>query len=197
MIQRLKLKLPMLLACLFLAGCAAVPPNNTENLCAVFIEQDEWFGDAQKASLKWGIPTSVIMAIMHQESHFVADAQPPRTWLLGFIPWFRPSSAYGYAQAKDETWDDYQSSAGSWWSDRDDFADAADFIGWYCALSHSKLNIATTDTKNLYLAYHEGRAGYLHKSYFKSPWLKKIADKVAVRAKQFQKQLDACEMVRS
>ena len=70
--------------------------------------------NAKQSYEKWGVPIPVQMAIMHQESHFVADAQPPRTWLLGIIPWFRPSSAYGYAQAIDETWDDYLDKAGSW-----------------------------------------------------------------------------------
>jgi hypothetical protein len=39
----------------------------------------------------------VQMAIMKQESAFVADARPPRDWFLGFIPLGRPSSAYGLA----------------------------------------------------------------------------------------------------
>jgi hypothetical protein len=183
-----------LLFYLVLASCASVPPKTTDDICVLFIEQDEWYADAQKASEKWGIPTAVIMAIMHQESHFVADAQPPRDWLLGFIPWFRPSSAFGYAQAKDEAWDDYQDSAGSWWSDRDDFGDAADFIAWYCALSHKQLNVATTDAKNLYLAYHEGRRGFQKKTYLRSASLRRIADKVALRARFFQKQLNECKM---
>ncbi|MBT9097701.1 transglycosylase SLT domain-containing protein [Methylovulum psychrotolerans] len=179
---------------LCLASCATAPPNNTENICAVFSEQDEWYGNARQASEKWGIPTTVIMAIMHQESHFVADAKPPRTYLLGFIPWFRPTSAYGYAQALDGTWDDYQGSAGNWWSDRDDFADAADFIAWYCAISHRKLGIAASDTKNLYLAYHEGHRGFQQKTYLRVAWLRRTSDKVATRAKQFQKQLNGCNL---
>ncbi|PPD48250.1 MAG: hypothetical protein CTY16_05970 [Methylobacter sp.] len=180
-----------------LASCASLPPGNPDNVCSLFTEQDEWYGDAQKAAQKWGIPLPVIMAIMHQESHFVADAQPPRTWVLGFIPWFRPSSAYGYAQAKDETWDDYLDGAGSWWSDRDDFADAADFIGWYCSISHTKLGIGAGDAKNLYLAYHEGHRGFQQKSYLRSASLRRVADKVALRAKHFHKQLSVCKMTSS
>jgi hypothetical protein len=134
------------------------------------------------------------MAIMHQESHFVADAKPPRRWLLGFIPWFRPSTAYGYAQALDGTWDSYLDSEGSFWSDRDDFADAADFIGWYNYHSHSKLGISLNNTKQLYLAYYEGLDGYAHKSYLKRADLQKTADAVAHRAKLFQNQLSHCQM---
>lgn len=184
-------------ACVFMASCASLPPSQQDNLCSIFIEQDSWYPDAQKAANKWGIPVAVLMAIMHQESHFVADAQPPRTWLLGIIPWFRPSSAYGYAQAKDETWDDYQHNTGNTWADRDDFADAADFIGWYCYISHTKLGIVATDAKNLYLAYHEGHRGFQRKTYLRSVALRKTAEKVAVRAKHFQAQLNSCKMTTS
>ncbi len=177
-----------------LAACTALPPKNSDNICATFREKDDWYTDAQESYKKWGVPISVQMAIMHQESHFVADAQPPRVWLVGIIPWFRPSSAYGYAQVKDETWDDYLDAAGGWTSDRDDFADAADFIGWYCNISHSRLGISKGDAKNLYLAYHEGHSGYKHKSYLKKAWLQRVADKVAYRARLFQSQLGACKM---
>lgn len=189
------MKKPLILFFLFfIIACTALSPKNSDDLCATFRENEEWYDDAKQSSDKWGVPISVQMAIMHQESHFVADAQPPRTWLLGIIPWFRPSSAYGYAQAQDGTWDDYLDKAGSWGADRDDFADAADFIGWYSNLSNSKLGIAKGDAKNLYLAYHEGHGGYQHKSYLKKAWLKRAADKVAYRARLFQRQLSACKM---
>ena len=187
-------KILILFFLFFMVACTAVPPKNSNDLCATFRENEEWYVEAKQSSDKWGVPISVQMAIMHQESHFVADAQPPRTWLLGIIPWFRPSSAYGYAQAQDGTWDDYLDKAGSWGADRDDFADAADFIGWYSNLSNSKLGIAKGDAKNLYLAYHEGHGGYQHKSYLKKAWLKRTADKVAYRARLIQRQLSACKM---
>ncbi len=178
----------------FLAACTALPPKNSDDLCATFRENEEWYVNAKQSFEKWGVPIPVQMAIMHQESHFVADAQPPRTWLLGIIPWSRPSSAYGYAQAIDETGDNYLDQAGSWGADRDEFADAADFIGWYGSVSHSKLGISKEDTKNLYLAYHEGHDGFQGKSYLKKPWLKRVADRVAYLARLFQRQLDTCKM---
>jgi hypothetical protein len=188
------MKKPLILSFLFsLAACTAVPPKNSDNICATFREKEDWYNDAKDSFEKWGVPIHVQMAIMHQESHFVADAQPPRTWLLGFIPWFRPSSAYGYAQAKDETWDEYLDSAGSWSADRDDFADATDFIGWYCNISHNRLGVSKSDAANLYLAYHEGHGGFHHKSFLKKPWLQQVAIKVAKRSTLFQRQLGTCE----
>ena len=189
------MKHPLILPLLFsLVACTAAPPRNSDNLCATFKEKDDWYADAKQSYEKWGVPIPVQMAIMHQESHFVADAQPPRIWLLGIIPWFRPTSAYGYAQALDGTWDLYLDDAGGWTSDRDDFADAADFIGWYSNQSHAKLGIAKGDAKNLYLAYHEGHKGYQHKSYLQKAWLQRVAEKVAYRARLFQSQLGTCKM---
>jgi len=178
----------------FLIACTPLPPKNSSNICSTFREKDGWYDHARQSSEKWGIPIPVQMAIMHQESRFVADAQPPRPWLLGFIPWFRPSTAYGYAQAKDETWDYYLDHAGDWGADRDDFADASDFIGWYCNMSSSKLGIARWDARNLYLAYHEGHRGYERKSYLQKPWLLQVANKVARQANIFQNQLNACNV---
>jgi len=188
----MKKLLPLLLLS-SLAACTALPPKNGDNICSTFREKEDWYNDAKNSFEKWGVPIHVQMAIMHQESHFVADAEPPRPWLLGFIPLPRPSSAYGYAQAKDETWDDYLAKAGDWGADRDEFSDAADFIGWYCNISHAKLGISKLDAKNLYLAYHEGHGGYQRKSFLKKAGLVQIANKVAKRAKLFQSQLGECK----
>lgn len=187
-------KLLLLFCLLTLVSCAELPPKNTDNVCAIFKEKEQWYDDAKQAEQRWGVPVAVLMAIMHQESHFVADAKPPRTWLLGFIPWFRPSSAYGYAQALDGTWDNYLDTAGSFGADRDDFADAVDFIGWYNHNSHTKLGISMQDAKLLYFAYYEGIEGYNNKNHFKKTDLQKTADKVAYRAKLFQTQLSHCQM---
>ncbi|MFA5984145.1 MAG: hypothetical protein WC782_09025 [Methylococcaceae bacterium] len=177
---------------LILTGCSVAPPRQSDNLCATFTEKEEWYESAEHSYAKWGVPIHVQMAIMHQESRFVADAEPARPWLLGVIPWFRPSSAYGYAQAKDETWEHYLNQTGNSGADRDDFADAADFIGWYCSVSHRQLGIAMTDAKNLYLAYHEGHGGYKRKSHLSKSWLLRVAEKVAHRATLFQNQLNNC-----
>jgi len=178
---------------LLLASCTATTPRNTHNICQIFKEKDDWYADAKASYKKWGLPVHINMAIMHQESRFVADAQPPRPKLLGFIPWFRSSSAYGYPQAQDGTWSDYLKSDGNWGADRDDFSDSCDFIGWYCAISHRRLGISKWNAEKLYLAYHEGHGGYRRKTYLKKPWLMNTAKKVAKRAKQFNTQLSGCK----
>jgi hypothetical protein len=175
-----------------LFACTASTPEKISNLCDIFREKDDWYDEAKESTEKWGVPIHVTMAIMHQESHFVADAKPPRTYLLGFIPWSRVSTAYGYAQALDGTWEHYLNSTDAWGEDRDDFADASHFIGWYCSTSYQKLGISKWDAKNQYLAYHEGMSGFRKKSYLKKPWLNKVATKVGKKSTLFHTQLTGC-----
>ena len=47
-----------------------------------------------------GVPASLHLSFIKQESSFERTARPPRKKVLGFIPGLRPSSAYGYSQAR-------------------------------------------------------------------------------------------------
>jgi hypothetical protein len=188
----MRIKLSLVIGFSLLSACTAMPPKSTEDLCRIFAEKDDWYGATLSSAKRWGIPIAVQMAIIHQESKFVADALPPRPFLLGFIPWFRSSSAYGYPQAKDDTWADYQRQTGSWLASREDFADSTDFVAWYCAISHKKLGIAAADANNLYLTYHEGLSGYQHNNHLAKPWLLTVAQKVNQRALRYDSQLSTC-----
>jgi hypothetical protein len=187
-IRLLILCLPMLLG-----ACATAPPEQVEDICGIFEEKRGWYKAARKSEKRWGTPVHVQMAIIHQESTFVFDARPPRRKLLGFIPWTRPSNAYGYAQALDSTWKRYQRDAGGRFADRDDFADAIDFVGWYTNNSAQSVGISKWDPYNQYLAYHEGAGGWKRGSYKRKSWLKGVARKVEYRAKEWGAQLRACE----
>ncbi|HFD92680.1 MAG TPA: hypothetical protein ENJ22_05265 [Gammaproteobacteria bacterium] len=181
-----------LLLMAILASCATTPPGNREDVCAIFMEKRGWYHAAMQSFEKWGVPVHVQMAIIYQESRFEPRARPPRKRFLGFIPTTRPTTAYGYAQVKDATWEWYQSKTGHHGADRDDFADAVDFIGWYGRYSHSHLGISKWDAYNQYLAYHEGHGGYKQKSYAKKPWLLAAARKVEANAKRYSRQLAGC-----
>jgi hypothetical protein len=176
-----------------LVSSCAYKPNNIDNICQIFLGDIDWYEDAKEANKRWGTPIYVMMAIMHQESSFVAHARPPREWFLWVIPLPRSSSAYGYAQAQDASWEEYKKATRRWRADRDDFDDAIDFIGWYTHLTQRKLNVSKWDAYNQYLAYHEGRGGYSRKTYNKKPWLKKVANKVKLRAAKYNKQLKGCQ----
>jgi len=175
-----------------LSGCASYLPSNPNNICDIFLGETDWYEAARDAQHKWGTPVYVLMAIMHQESRFVDDAQPERDWFLGFIPLPRDSSAYGYAQAQDPVWGEYLKQTGNSGADRDDFEDAIDFIGWYTDGSQKRLKLSKWDAYGQYLAYHEGRGGYSRGSYKGKPWLIKVAAKVKKRASSYNVQLKQC-----
>jgi len=176
-----------------LIGCSQKAPRNLKDGCAIFREKDDWYEYMYDSYKKWGVPVHVQLAIIYQESRFKHDAKTPRGTLLWVIPWFRKSSAYGYAQVKDGTWDWYRKSTGNRWASRDDFEDAVDFIGWYGSVTHRTLGVSKWDAYNQYLAYHEGHGGFKRKTYLKKPWLVKVAQKVKSRASSYRSQLKRCE----
>lgn len=178
---------------LLLSGCATYQPAQTDNICKIFKESPKWYWAAQRTEKKWDVPIAVQMAVIKQESHFQAKVKPPRKKLFGFIPWFRPSSAYGYAQALDQTWDEYKTDTGSAFSKRNDFKASTDFIGWYAANARKRAGIPAEDAGALYLAYHEGVGGYQRKTYLGKPWLLAVSEKVDRCANQYATQLERCE----
>ena len=182
----------VLMAALLLAACAHSPPRNPLNACAVFAEKSAWQAPAREAQNQWHIPVSVLMATIYHESSYRHDALPPRRYFLGLIPIGRVSSAYGYAQALDGTWDDYVRQQSRWFASRDNFADAIDFVGWYHQGSRRALGIAADDMRNLYLAYHEGRAGFARNNYLRKPWLMAYADRVTATEQVYRAQLSTC-----
>jgi hypothetical protein len=168
-------------------------PQNLDDICAIFEDRRDWYFAAKKSEKRWGTPIHIQMAIIQQESSFRFNAKPPRTKLLGFIPWKRQSNAYGYAQALDSTWIRYINDTGRPYADRDDFDDAIDFIGWYTDLSNRSEGISKWDPYNQYLAYHKGQAGWRVRSYDQKSWLKNSASRVDRRARKWWAQLQNCD----
>ena len=185
--------LALLIVASLIAGCASKPPANPDNICDVFAEKPGWYRAARKAESRWQLPIGLGMAFVHRESSYIADAKPARGKLLWVIPWRRPSSAYGYAQATDEAWQDYLDDVGGWFSERDDLGDALDFIGWYNDRSKRRLRLAKDDAYHLYLAYYEGLGGYSRGSWRNKPKVKGYARKVTDRTRRYSTQLASCE----
>lgn len=188
------LLLPFVL--LLISGCES-QRFDPDNICSIYQLNPGWERDVANAEQKWGIPQEVIMAVVRHESGFRGDVRAPRRHYLGFIPGERLSSAYGYAQALDKTWEEYQERTGNSGAERDDFSDAVDFVGWYLNRTHRSLKIPRDDAYNLYLAYHEGHRGFLSREYEKHPRLMNVAKWVEETRNSYRNQLKKCRSVSS
>lgn len=183
--------LSLIVPLLFVA-CLGGPPQEPEDLCSIFREKRSWHRSAKQAYERWGVPEAVQLAIIHQESSFRANARPPRRRFLWVFPGPRLSSAYGYGQVIDETWEGYRRASGRRGASRDDFADVADFIGWYGDRIHKRTGVAKHDATEMYAAYHEGPGGYLRGTHLQKGWLSRVAVRVGHRADRYQAQYETC-----
>lgn len=180
---------------LFLASCGGgnfSAPKNLDDACSIVRQRPTYLTAMKSAERKWGIPVSVQMATLYQESKFIGNARTPHRFALGVIPMGRQSSAYGYSQALDGTWEEYQDDQRRRSARRDSIRDATDFMGWYMDESTRTLGISKSDAQSQYLAYHEGRTGFARGSYNAKGWLVSIAAEVGARAQRYHDQLERC-----
>ena len=145
---------------IFIAACSSIQPKNIADSCILFNEKKNWYKSTKKSYEKWNTPIALQLAIIYQESSFNQFAKPKRKRLIGFIPGNRPSSAFGYAQVTNPTWNWYKSRTGKNNASRANFSDVTDFIGWYSEQTEKMLGIPKIDYYNQYLAYHEGHSGW-------------------------------------
>lgn len=184
--------LMMLAACGGGGGGSYSAPRQLDDACAIIRERPHYLRAMTQTERRWGVPVHVQMATIHQESKFIGNARTPHTYTLGVIPMGRQSTAYGYSQALNGTWEEYLSTAGHRRAKRDDISDATDFMGWYMDQSNRSLGISKDDAENQYLAYHEGRTGYSRQSYLNKPWLVEVAKRVGARSEMYRQQLAYC-----
>ncbi|MEX0306178.1 MAG: lytic transglycosylase [Ruegeria sp.] len=185
----------VLFGVLLLASCGGgskQPPSRLNDACSIAREKPDYMKAFKSTERKWGVPVHVQMATIYQESRYRHDARTPHKYVLGVIPMGRQSSAYGYGQALDGTWEQYQRETGKRRAKRDRIRDASDFIGWYMNKSYERNGIHPSDTRNQYLAYHEGHTGYARGSYSGKSWLLNVANDVDSRAQLYQAQLSNC-----
>lgn len=188
--------LVLLVLILATSGCAMFspsPPQEQSNICEIFREEPRWYDYARDSEQEWGTPIATQMAIIQQESSFRSHVRPDRERLLGIIPWRRPSSAYGYAQAQDPVWGEYREDAGSRFARRTHMKHATDFIGWYNDRTRRMTGVSLHNPEHLYLAYHEGQGGYNQGSYRGKPGVQRAARQVRDRAGRYASQLESCE----
>ena len=181
------------LSFIFLVACTELNISNTANSCIIFEDKKNWYKATKNSYDKWKVPIAFQLAVINQESSFQQFAKPKRKKFLGFIPLKRPSTAFGFAQVTNPTWQWYKTKTNKQNASRANFNDVTDFIGWYSDQSLKMLGISKKDYFNQYLAYHEGHGGWKKNSYKSKKWLIKAAKNVESNAKKYNKQLKQCE----
>ncbi len=169
-------------------------PRNLDDACAILAQRPDYIKAFRATEKRWGVPVHVQMATIYQESKFIPNARTPFRYAVGVIPMGRQSSAFGYAQALDGTWDEYRASQNRRSAKRDRIRDASDFMGWYMNITNKRNGISLMDARNQYLAYHEGHTGYSRGSYNAKSWLMRISGEVEARSLTYQAQLATCRL---
>ena len=178
---------------IFIVACTSNQQINTADSCIIFDQKKSWYKATKNSYDNWQTPIALQLAIINQESSFNQFAKPERKKFFGIIPGSRPSTAFGYAQVTNPTWDWYKNKTGKRNASRANFSDVTDFIGWYVTQSQNLVGISKNDFYNQYLAYHEGQSGWKKKSFLEKNWLVDTAKTVERNAKIYNKQLKECE----
>jgi len=190
------------LAALALTACAGLQPqpSNREiaDACLLLQQNRPWQEVLRETARNWGAPMGFQLAVMKQESSFDAEARPPRgerKW-FGLVEGDYISSAVGYSQALDGTWEQYKAQTGRWNASRNNFRDSSDFIGWYYNATAKRTGLSQYDYRNHYLAYHEGASGYLKGTWKSKRWLVDVAGAVATQAARYENQITNCDALK-
>ena len=75
---------------------------------------------------KWNVSKGTQLSFILTESNFRPSAKTQRKYIFGFIPSGRLSSAFGYAQVIDSTWEWYKDSTNNRYASRTSFRDSTD-----------------------------------------------------------------------
>jgi hypothetical protein len=183
---------------LAVSACATtrqLPADQIGDACRMLKENKTWYKALRQSAKDWGAPMGLQLAIIKQESNFDSKAKPARgdRKLFGLLQGDRPSSAYGYAQALDMTWEQYKSQTGNGGADRHSFRDSVDFIGWYVNQTARQANVGQYDYRAHYLAYHEGAGGYVTGTWRNKQWLVDASNRVQAQAARYESQIATCD----
>ena len=178
----------------FVSSCSvgSRTPVDQNDACSILKDNRSWKRYLVKTHKKWNVKPSLVLSFIKTESNFRPRARTQRKYFLGLVPTGRISSAYGYAQALDGTWERYEKATNRRFARRNKFSDAVDFIGWYVNQTLKINGISRNDVYSQYLAYHQGHKGFKSGNYKKSSALKSVAKRTADTAKRYEKQLKKC-----
>ena len=93
---------------LFMVACTKIETTYVEDSCKLFQNKKNWYKATKSSYEKWQATISLQLAIINQESSFNQFAKPKRNKIFGIIPSSRPSTAFGYAQVTNPTWNWYK-----------------------------------------------------------------------------------------
>lgn len=161
--------------------------DDSMGVCEILVQNPSWSKSLKAAQDTYKLPPAFAMAIIYQESKFKAEAKS------------KGSSAYGYAQAIDGTWKNFQKDVKSN-AKRNNFNDSVQFVGWYTAQLAKSTKLKMSDSYNLYMAYMLGATGFkcykagTLKNKAKIVEDKKLAQKVKDFTAHYQSQFKKCKI---
>lgn len=133
-----------------------------------------------------------VLAIMDQESSFnpyaMADRRP---WLKRMVS-KKKISAYGYAQATDATWKDFNQKAAKTVVSRSNYLDSVAFIYWLVQRNRRLQSSAQISTYQDYLNYYNG-PGVSHKKKNQPMKGYSQAQQVVVKSNAYKLAWKRCE----
>jgi hypothetical protein len=68
-------------------------------------------------------------------------------------------------------------------------------MGWYMNQTKDEIGISMSNTRDQYLAYHDGRTGFVRGTWKRKSWLARIAGEVDARAVMYDTQLRGCRKI--
>jgi hypothetical protein len=155
----------------------------TYNACALLERNPGWSDDLKAAQTTWQVTPGTMLAVLDQESRFVASARGAGAGGAN------PQRNFGYAQANLRTWNWFLRDTGKAAGARTDFGLSADFVGWHFATMERRIGANRTNTIEHYLAYKMGEGGYRRGAPASA---RAVASRVASRARGFDNQLSGC-----
>ena len=183
-----------LMVFIFVSSCSVGTrvPVDQENACSILAEKKSWKRYLLRTQKKWKVEPALVLSFIKTESNFRPRARTQRKYFLGLVPTGRISSAYGYAQVLDGTWERYEKMTNRRFARRTKFSDSVDFIGWYVNQTYLINGISKSDVYHQYLAYHQGHRGFKSGKYRNSTALKAVAKRTADTAGRYGRQLKNC-----
>ena len=194
--SRLFRALALVLLAASCGGGSGTAPRQLDNACSILAERPGYLNAFRATERKYGVPVHVQMATIYQESKFISDARTPYRYAAGVIPLGRQSSAFGYSQALDGTWDEYLDETGRRVARRDRIRDATDFMGWYMQSEETQQRIGVPVSDDAQPVSGLSRRAHTAigaaATTAKKPWLVRVAGEVDQRADMYAVQLPSC-----